>query len=109
MDPIELICTALAVGAEDAAEEPVRDAHAALLAQLRMLLAGRTEGEAALAGYEESPQRGEAALRAELAAAGAGADEGLLTSARAVLSVADPPGWRAGKYAAHGGQGRPGG
>jgi hypothetical protein len=37
-------------------------------------------------------------LGAELAAAGADRDEGILTEAEAVMSVADAPGWRAGKY-----------
>jgi hypothetical protein len=111
MNPIALILTALTAGAKDTADAAVRDAHAALMAQLTMRLAGRADGEAALAGYAESPQRCEAALRAELAAVGADADQGLLTSARAVMSVADAPGWRAGKYTVEvpGGRGRPGG
>jgi hypothetical protein len=111
MDPIALILAALVAGAEDMAAAPVRDAHAALLAQLRMRLASRADGEAALARYEESAQGWEAALGAELAAAGAAGDEGLLTEAQAVMSVADAPGWRAGKYTVqeHGGQERPGG
>ena len=109
MDPIALILAALTAGAEDA-EVPVRDAHAALMAQLRMRFAGRAAGEAALARYEESAPGWEAALGAELAAAGADADEGLRTEAQAVMSVADAPGWRSGKYTiqGHGGQGRPG-
>lgn len=98
MDPGVLILAALRAGAGDAAEAAVRDAHAALTAQLRMLLAGRAHGDAALAGYLESPHRWEDALRAELAAAGADKDEGLLTSARAVMSVADAQGWQMGKY-----------
>jgi hypothetical protein len=111
MEPIALILAALTAGAGDTADAAVRDSHAALMAQLRMLLAGRTDGEAALAGYEGSPDRWEAALGAELAAAGADRDEGVLTSARAVMSVADAAGWRAGKYAVQvdHGHGRPGG
>jgi hypothetical protein len=98
MDPIALIMAALAAGAGHTAAAPVRDAHAALMAQLRMRLAGRADGEAALARYEESAQGWEAALGAELAAAGADRDKGILTEAEAVMSVADAPGWRAGKY-----------
>jgi hypothetical protein len=111
MDPIALILAALAAGAEDTTAAPVRDAHAGLVAQLRMRLAGHADGEAALASYERSAQGWEAALGAQLAAAGADGDEGLLTTAEAVMSVADAPGWRAGKYTVHGpgGQGRPGG
>lgn len=109
MDPITLILAALAAGTGNTTPA-VRDAHAALMAQLRMRFAGRADGEAALAKYEESAQGWEAALRAELAAAGAGEDEGLLAAGQAVMSVADAPGWRAGKYAigVHGGQERPG-
>ena len=109
MEPIALILAAVTAGAEDAAA-PVRDAHAALMAQLRMRFAGRAAGEAALARYEESEPGWEAALGAELAASGADADEGLLAEAQAVMSVADAPGWRAGKYSiqGHGGQDRPG-
>lgn len=99
MDPIGLILAALAAGAGDTADAAVRDAHAALLAQLKILLADRADGEAALAGYAQSAQGSEARLRTELAAVGADADEGLLTSARAVMSVADAPGWQADKYA----------
>jgi hypothetical protein len=78
------------------------------MAQLRMRLAGRSDGEAALARYEESAQGWEAALGAELAAAGADRDEGILTEAEAVMSVADAPGWRAGKYTVQmPGQGHP--
>ena len=111
MDSIALILTALMAGVGDPAEAAVRDAHKALMAQLRMLLAARADGEAALAGYVESPSRWEAALRSELAASGADKDEGLLTSARAIMSVADAPGWRMGKYTVQvdGGQRRPGG
>jgi hypothetical protein len=46
MHPIALILAALAAGAEDTAEAPVRDAHAALMAQLRMRLADCADGEA---------------------------------------------------------------
>ena len=101
MDSMGLLMAALQAGAGDTAESAVRDAHEALLAQLRMRLAGRSDGEAALAGFAAYPDSGEDALRAELAAAGADGDEDLLTSARAVLSVADAPGWRAGKYTDH--------
>jgi hypothetical protein len=111
MDPVALILAALAAGAGDTAAAPVKDAHAALMAQLRMRLADRADGEAALARYEESAPGWEAALGAELAAAGADTDEGLLAEAQAVMSVADAPGWRAGKYTAQtpGGQARPDG
>lgn len=109
MDPIALILAALAAAAGDTAAAPVRDAHAALMAQLRMRLAGQAGGEAALASYERSAQGWEATLGAELAAAGADRDKGLLTEAQAVMSVADAPGWRAGKYTIQlpGGQERP--
>lgn len=97
MDPIELILAALSAGAGDTSPM-VTDAHAALMAQLRMRYADRADGEAALARYEESAPGWEAALGAELTAADADGDEGLLTAAQAVMSVADAPGWQAGKY-----------
>lgn len=102
MDPVMLILTALAAGAAatagDTASGPVQDAYAGLAAQLRTRLAGREDGEQLLARYERAPQAWQGQLAAELAAAGAGSDEGLVTAAQAVMSVADAPGWRAGKY-----------
>ena len=81
MDRTALILAALAARAGDTAPE-VRDAQAALMAQLRMRFAGRANGEAALASYEESAPGWEAALGAELAAAGADGDEGPLVADR---------------------------
>jgi hypothetical protein len=98
MEPVTLILTALAAGASDTASPAVKDAHAGLKAELRTRLEGR-EGEEAVARYEDAPQTWESRLAAELAAAGADRDEGLVRSAQALLSVADEPGWRAGKYA----------
>lgn len=109
MDPVTLILTALAAGATATAAEtasaPVKDAHAGLKAQLRTRLAGREKGERALARYATAPQAWEGRLTAELAAVDAGRDEGVVTAAQAVMSVADAPGWRAGKYTieVHGG------
>jgi len=95
MDRTALILAALAARAGDTAPE-VRDAQAALMAQLRMRFAGRAKGEAALASYEESAPGWEAAL-------GRSWLRPVLTEMRArwwqtVMSVADAPGWRAGKY-----------
>src|SRR5581483_5549897 len=99
MEAIELIVTALRTGAatvaDDTASAPVRDAYAALTAQLRTRL---TDGETMLATWEDSPQTDETELAAALTAAGADRDRGVLTAAQAVMSVADEPGWRAGRY-----------
>lgn len=109
MDPVTLILTALAAGAAatvgDTASGPVQDAYAGLMAQLRTRLADRQDGERLLARYHEAPQALQGQLAAELAAAGAGRDEGLVTAAQAVMSVADAPGWRAGKYTTEAGGG----
>jgi hypothetical protein len=111
MDPVTLILTALAAGAaagaKDTASTAVKDAYAGLKAKIKTLLSRRKDGELVLARYEESPRTWEAPLASELAAAGADKDEGLVTAAQAVLSMADEPGWRAGKYTVqiHGGQG----
>jgi hypothetical protein len=59
------------------------------------MTASGPDAELLLARYEESPQPGEGQLAAELAEAGADVDEGLLTAAQAVMSIADEPGWRA--------------
>jgi hypothetical protein len=99
MDPVTLILTALTAGAKDTASSPVKDAYAGLMAELKTRLAGR-DGERVLARYQENPQTWESQLAAELTAAGADRDEGLVTSAQALMSVADEPGWRAGKYTA---------
>jgi len=111
MDPVTLILNALvagvAAGAKDTASMAISDAYAGLKAKLKTLLANRKDGQLVLARYEESPQTWEVPLSAELAAAGADEDEGLVRAAQAVLSVADEPGWRAGKYTIQvsGGQG----
>ena len=111
MDPVRLILTALAAGAEDTGSAAVRDACAGLRERLNTLLAGRGDAERMLARYSESGQAGEDQLAAELAAAGAGDEEGVLSAAQAVLSVADEEGWRAGRYTveAHGGGSAQGG
>jgi hypothetical protein len=102
MDPVTLILTALAAGAAARADDteswPVKDAYAGLTGQLRTRLAGREDGELMLARYEQAPQEWQGQLAAELAAAGADQDDGLVTAAQAVMSVADAPGWRAGRY-----------
>jgi hypothetical protein len=97
MDPVALILTALTAGAKDTASPPVRDAYAGLKAELATRLAGR-DGEVLLSRYEADPRAGRSELATELAAAGAAGDDGLVRSAQALLSVADEPGWRAGKY-----------
>src|SRR5215831_15356029 len=102
MDPVTLILTALvagaAAGAKDTAAAAIKDAYTGLKAKVTARLARRKDGALVLARYEESPRAWEGPLSAELAAAGAGEDAGLVAAAQAVLAVADEPGWRAGKY-----------
>jgi hypothetical protein len=113
MDPVTLILTALAAGAaaraDDTASWPVRDAYAGLTGQLMTRLASWEDGELTLARYEQAPEKWQGQLAAELAAAGADQDDGVVIAAQAVMSVADAPGWRSGNYSvqARGGQGGP--
>lgn len=98
-DPVALIVTALAAGADpsvrDEASDAVKGAYGRLRDAVRQRLAGRPDGESALACYEADPQAGRALLAAALARAGAGDDAGLTAAALAVAELADP----AGKYA----------
>jgi len=111
MEPVTLILTALgagaALGVKDTASAAVRDAYEGLKALVRRRIAGRGDGELVLARFEAAPDTWRDPLAAELAAAGAGSDEGLVAAAQALLSLADGAGWRAGKYAVQvqGGQG----
>jgi hypothetical protein len=102
MDPVTLIVTALAAGAasalQDGATQAVKDAYAKLRGLVRERFAGRPKGELVLAEHEAAPQTWETPLAAELAAAGAAGDVGLLTAAQVLLSLVDEAGSQSGKY-----------
>ena len=103
MDPITLIVTALAAGAaaglQDSASSAVKSAYMGLKALVKRHVSGRPAGEVALAEYESAPEVWERPLTAELQAAGADRDEGLVAAAQVLMSLVDEAGSRAGKYA----------
>ena len=102
MDPITLIVTALAAGAAsgaaDAASSAVKDAYAGLKALVARRLGGRPDAELVLARHEQAPEVWQAPLMAELADAGADRDLELVQAARALMTLVDGAGARAGKY-----------
>jgi hypothetical protein len=104
MDPITLIVTALAAGAasavQDGAAQTVKGAYARLRRLVRAKVAGRAKGELVLAEHESAPEVWEAPLAAELSAAGADRDAGLVAAAQALLELVDEAGSRSGKYVA---------
>lgn len=111
MEPVTLILTALgagaALGVKETASAAVKDAYDGLKALVRGRLATRRDGELVLARFEEAPETWKDPLAAELAAAGAGRDAGLVAAAQALMRLADATGSQAGKYAVQvtGGQG----
>lgn len=102
MDPITLIATALATGAAlgitDSASSAVRDAYASLKALVKRRFAGRPEAELVLIKHDKAPETWHAPLLAELDEAGADRDLDLVAAARALMSLVDEAGARAGKY-----------
>jgi hypothetical protein len=111
MDPITLIVTALAAGAalgvQDTASGAVKDAYASLKALVMKRFAGRAAAERVLAEHEDAPQTWQEPLTKELVEAGADRDIDLVAAARALMSLVDAAGSRAGKYTVdvRGGQG----
>ena len=102
MDPITLIVTALAAGAvvgvKDSASSAVKDAYAGLKSLARKRFAGRPEAELVLSEHEKAPGTWQAPLKAELVAAGADRDPGLVAAAQALMGLVDQAGARTGKY-----------
>ncbi len=102
MDPITLIVTALSAGAasalQDGASAAVKDAYARLKAMVTKRFANRPKGELVLAEHQAAPQTWEKPLAAELSAAGAESDAGLVTAAQALMGLVDAAGSRSGKY-----------
>ena len=102
MDPITQVVTALAAGAAsgtaEAASSAVKDAYATLRALVAKRLGGRPDAEVVLVRHEQAPEVWRAPLMAELAGAGADGDLDLVRAARALMTLADEAGARAGKY-----------
>jgi hypothetical protein len=102
MDPVTLIVAALAAGAasalQDGTSAAVKDAYARVKALVTRRFAGRPKGELVLAEHETAPQTWQAPLAAELSAAGADGDAGLVAAAQALMSLIDEAGARSGKY-----------
>jgi hypothetical protein len=106
IDPIALIVTALAAGANagaiEALKDDVKDAVKTAYTKLRGLvnrrIAGRPDGELALERYETAPLKWESVLTDELIEAGAASDADLIAAAEALMELVDRAGAQTGKY-----------
>jgi hypothetical protein len=102
MEPVALVVTALAAGAglglKTTASSAVTDAYTSLKSLTRKRLAGRRDGELVLSRHKQAPEAWQGPLTAELAAAGAGNDAGLVAAAQALMTLIDAAGSQAGKY-----------
>jgi hypothetical protein len=102
MDPITLIATALATGAAlgitDSASSAVRDAYDSLKALVKRRFAGRPDAELVFTKHEKAPDVWHAPLIEELDEVGADRDLDLVAAARALMSLIDEAGTRAGKF-----------
>ena len=100
VDPVTLVVTALATGASAALSETVGqaivDAYAGLKSLLRRRLAARQDDPEAVAADDTEPEAWRERLAGRLDAADV--DDELLAAAERVLAVADPAGYRAGRY-----------
>jgi hypothetical protein len=98
MDAVTLIVTALAAGAasavQDGASSAVKDAYARVRVLVKKRVAGRTDGELMLARHEAAPATWEAPLAAELSAASAQDDAGLVAAAQTLMRLVDEAGSR---------------
>jgi hypothetical protein len=103
MDPITLIAMAVAAGAapevQGGASPAVQSANSRLRALVARRFAGRPTAELVMEEYDADPAVWEKPLAASLSAVGAGDDADLVDAAKALLSLVDRAGARAGKYA----------
>jgi hypothetical protein len=103
MDPVTLIVTALGAGATSAVQDDASAAVQAANTRLRALVArrfaGRPAAELVLAEHDADPVTWEKPLATSLSAVGAEDDADLVDAAKALLSLVDRAGARAGKYA----------
>jgi hypothetical protein len=97
-----MIVTALATGAvsalQDGATDAVKTAYTRLKDAALRRLHGQPDGELVLIKHELEPEKWQAMLAGELSAVGAGTDDWLIQTARALLELVDAAGARAGKY-----------
>jgi hypothetical protein len=102
MDPVTLIVTALAAGAEAALQDGAQSAVKTAYARLRELVKKRfkdpANGEYVLDKHAAAPQLWRAPLEGELAGAGAASDPDLVTAAGELMKMLDPRGSQAGRY-----------
>jgi hypothetical protein len=102
MDPVSLIVAAVAAGAasalQDGTAQAIKDAYARLMTLVKKRLSGHSKAELVLAEYEAAPKTWEAPLIAQLDAAGAATDAGLLAAAQTLMELLDEAGARSGKY-----------
>lgn len=103
MDPVTLIVTALGAGTasaiQDEASAAAKDAYVRLRALVAKRFAGRPAAELVLSRHEADPSTWDKPLAAELSAVAAEQDADLVDAAKALLSLVDRAGARAGKYA----------
>jgi RIP homotypic interaction motif len=102
MDPVTLVVTALAAGAEAALQDGAKSAVKTAYARLRELAKKRCKdpanGEYVLDKHATAPRVWRAPLEAELVEAGAASDRDLVTAAGELMKMLDPRGSQAGKY-----------
>lgn len=102
MDPVSLIVTGLASGAASGIAESTTEAVKVAYSRLRRLvsdrLAGRRNGEIALAEHETDPETWRAPLVKALRESGAESDSAMIEAAEQLMELLDEAGMRAGKY-----------
>ncbi|WP_211216307.1 RIP homotypic interaction motif-containing protein [Longispora albida] len=100
MDPASIVIAAITAGSvaglKDTASAAVKDAYQSLKGLVGSRLAASSRGTAALEGVQVQPEVWRAVLGSELAAVELG-DE-VVRVAQRVLQLADPAGFRQGKY-----------
>ncbi len=102
MDPVTLIVTALAAGAEAALQDGAKSVVKTAYARLRELAKKRfkdpANGEYVLDKHAAAPQLWRAPLEGELVEAGAASDRDLVAAAGELMRMLDPRGSQAGTY-----------
>jgi hypothetical protein len=104
VDPVTLVVAALAAGAgagvKDAAAQGIRDAYAALRSLVLRRVAGTPGGEVAVRQHEADPGTWQAPVAKVVRESGAGEDAEVLEAAERLMTLLDPEGAAAGRYAA---------
>lgn len=103
MDPVTVVVAALGAGAVkgsgSTAGQGLRDAYAALGDLLVTRFAAHRSAQVALSQHATDPLTWQAVLTQELRRTHAAQDTEVLSAAQHLLSLADRPGTRMGKYA----------